>query len=148
VFPDSIQLLSENGRKRHANLLIIIAGADGELVREEIAAIESAMGLMMIHPNVRTELRSQFADPINLDLLLKEMDAAELRLALKNGAIVAAVDGEYDNNEILLLKKIAATAGVSDARLKQLLNWVRNMWKLEAKGRQIVGSPMQGDDSQ
>ena len=41
VFPDSIQLLSENGRKRHANLLIIIAGADGELVREEIAAIES-----------------------------------------------------------------------------------------------------------
>ena len=102
----------------------------------------------MIHPNVRTELRSQFADPIDLDSLLKEMDAAELRLALKNGAIVAAVDGEYDNNEILLLKKIAATAGVSDARLKQLLNWVRNMWKLEAKGRQIVGSPMQGDDSQ
>ena len=92
MFPDSIQLLSENGRKRHANLLIIIAGADGELVREEIAAIESAMGLMMIHPNVRTELRSQFADPIDLDLLLKEMDAAELRLALKNGAIVAAVD--------------------------------------------------------
>ena len=105
MFPDSIQMLSENGRKRHANLLIIIAGADGELVREEIAAIESAMGLMMIHPNVRTELRSQFADPIDLDLLLKEMDAAELRLALKNGAIVAAVDGEYDNNEILLLKK-------------------------------------------
>ena len=63
------------------------------------------MGLMMIHPNVRTELRSQFADPIDLDLLLKEMDTAELRLALKNGAIVAAVDGEYDNNEILLLKK-------------------------------------------
>jgi len=37
---------------------------------------------------------------------------------------------------------------VSSARLKQLLNWVRNMWKLEAKGRHIVGSPMEGDDFQ
>jgi tellurite resistance protein len=146
MLPDSVQLLDEDERRKHATVLMIIAAADGELVREEISAIESCMGLMLIHPNVREDIRQCLTSPPELDDVISEMETATIRLALRDGAIVAAADGDYDEKELNILRMLAKSCGIDDERLKRLLDWVNDLWHLCANGREIIASPMLGDD--
>ena len=146
MLPDSVQLLDEDERRKHATVLMIIAAADGELVREEISAIESCMGLMLIHPNVREDIRQCLTSPPELDEVISEMEIATIRLALRDGAIVAAADGDYDKKELNILRVLAKSGGIDDERLKRLLDWVNDLWHLCANGREIIASPMLGDD--
>ncbi len=146
MLPDSVQLLDEDERRKHATVLMIIAAADGEFVREEISAIESCMGLMLIHPTVREEIRQCLTSPPELDEVISEMETATIRLALRDGAIVAAADGDYDDNELNILRMLAKSCGINDERLKRLLDWVNDLWHLCANGREIIASPMLGDD--
>ena len=44
VLPDAVDLLDERSREAYIGVLIHVAAADGDLVREESAAIEAAMG--------------------------------------------------------------------------------------------------------
>ena len=146
MLPDSVQLLDADERRKHATVLMIIAAADGELVREEIAAIESCMGLMLIHPSVRENIRQCLASPPDITEIISGMEIATIRLALRDGAVVAAADGDYDEDELDLLRLLAKSGGIDDDRLKELLDWVSDMWHLSAKGRDIIASPMLGDD--
>ena len=54
MFCDGVANLEANERSRYADLLVIIAAADGELVREEIQVLEGLMGRAMVHPEART----------------------------------------------------------------------------------------------
>jgi uncharacterized tellurite resistance protein B-like protein len=146
MLPDSVQLLDEDERRKHAIVLMIIAAADGELVREEISAIESCMGLMLIHPSVREDIRQCLTTPPKLEEVISEMEIATIRLALRDGAIVAAADGDYDEKELNILRILAKSGGIDDKRLKRLLDWVNDLWHLCANGREIIASPMLGDD--
>ena len=47
LFPNSLNDLSIEERKAHAELMVIIASVDGELVQEELMLIESIMGSSM-----------------------------------------------------------------------------------------------------
>jgi len=58
MFPDGLSHRSPQELRRYAEVLVYIAAADGELVREEIAVIEAMMGRCMIHPEVRVDIRS------------------------------------------------------------------------------------------
>ena len=49
LLPDAALALAEEQRRKIACTLVLVAAADGALVREEISAIESAMGLSLIH---------------------------------------------------------------------------------------------------
>ena len=146
MLPDSVQLLDEDERRKHATVLMIIAAADGELVREEIAAIESCMGLMLIHPSVREDIQQCLTTPPKLEEVISEMEIATIRLALRDGAIVAAADGDYDDKELKMLRMLAKSGGIDDKRLKKLFDWVNDLWHLCANGREIIASPMLGDD--
>ena len=53
MFPDGMGPRSPQELVRYAEVLVYIAAADGELVREEIAVIEAMMGRVMIHPESR-----------------------------------------------------------------------------------------------
>ena len=48
MFPDGMIHRSSQDRMRYAQVLVYIAAADGALVREEIAMIESMMGKAMM----------------------------------------------------------------------------------------------------
>ena len=48
-----VEPCSPQERVRYAEILVFIAAADGELVREEIAIIEAMMGRAMLHPESR-----------------------------------------------------------------------------------------------
>ena len=53
MLPDAVDLLDERSREAYIGVLIHVAAADCDLVREESAAIEAAMGRAMIRPKQR-----------------------------------------------------------------------------------------------
>ncbi|RJU91507.1 MAG: TerB family tellurite resistance protein [Candidatus Poseidoniales archaeon] len=128
MFPDDLDNLSDQNRQRYAEILVYIAAADGELVREEIGIIESMMGRAMIHPEARVNLRHGFESPIPLEQSLANIGKKFGRLVLRDAALVAAIDGAYDKNEIEALRAIAKAAGVDEEGLKAILDWVRDGW--------------------
>lgn len=128
MFPDGMGQRSPQELVRYAEVLVYIAAADGELVREEIAVIEAMMGRAMIHPESRVKVRAGFEQPIPLDQSLADLEPAFVRFLLRDAALVAAVDGAYDNKEVRALRKIAKAAEVSTAQLSELLDWVKDGW--------------------
>lgn len=128
MFPDGLGHRSTQELRRYADILVFIAAADGELVREEIAVIEAMMGRCMIHPEARVDIRSGFEHPVPLEQSLVDLDPEWIRFILRDAAFVAAIDGSYDPKEIKALKAIAKAGGVEKDVLSSLLDWVENGW--------------------
>lgn len=128
MFPDDLDKLSDQNRQRYAEILVYIAAADGELVREEIGIIESMMGRAMIHPEARVNLRHGFESPIPLEQSLANIGKKFGRLVLRDAALVAAIDGAYDKKEIEALRAIAEAADVDEDGLRAVLDWVKEGW--------------------
>lgn len=146
LLPDAALALAEEQRRKIACTLVMVAAADGALVREEISAIESAMGLMMLHPESREEVRQLLTQPPDLDSILNGMEVSSIRLALRDAALLASVDGDYDEAELAALRKICDAAGLSEKELSKILDWVADYWKMSANGRSIVSLPLPGDE--
>tara|TARA_B000000475_G_scaffold15937_1_gene13419 strand:+ start:1089 stop:1538 length:450 start_codon:yes stop_codon:yes gene_type:complete len=129
MFCDDVANLDAGERSRYADLLVLIAAADGELVREEIQVLEGLMGRAMVHPEARTSIRKGLHDPHRLSNLLKNAEVQTLRFVLRDGALLAAADGDYDRREVRILKQIAKKAEISNDELKQVFDWVSNGWE-------------------
>ena len=146
LLPDAALSLSEEQRRKIACTLVMVAAADGALVREEISAIESLMGAMMLHPKSREEVRQLLTQPPDLDSILDGMEKSAIRIALRDSALLASVDGDYDKSELEALKKISDAGGLSKKNLSEILDWVTESWKMGAIGRSIISLPMPGDE--
>ena len=129
MFCDDVANLDAGERSRYADLLVLIAAADGELVREEMQVLEGLMGRAMVHPEARTSIRKGLHDPHRLSNLLKNAEVQTLRFVLRDGALLAAADGDYDRREVKILKQIAKKAEISNDELKQVFDWVSNGWE-------------------
>jgi len=147
MLPDALLALGEEQRRRIACILVLVAAADGTLVREEMAAIEAAMGAMLLHPESRAEVRQLLTEPPELESILEGMEIAAIRLALRDGAIVASVDGDYDKRELAILHQIAIAGNLSENELSTIFDWVSENWKQSALGRSLIATPMPGDES-
>jgi len=139
MFPDGLVHRSPQERVRYAEILVYIAAADGELVREEIATIEAMMGRAMLHPESRITVRAGFEQPIPLEQSLTDLDPALAQIVLRDAALVAAVDGDYDRKELTALRKIAKVAGASNTQLSTLLDWVKEGWLWFEKAGVFLG---------
>ena len=100
MFPSSLNQLNLEERKAHAELMVIIASIDGELVQEELMMIESLMGSCMLHPEMRVDIRNMLNNPPEFDKTVDILSETGLKLALRDGALLSAVDGEYDKKEL------------------------------------------------
>ena len=138
MFPDGMIHRSSQDRMRYAQVLVYIAAADGALVREEIAMIESMMGKAMMHPESRITVRAGFEQPIPLEQSLADLDPEFAQVMLRDAALVAAVDGDYDRKELTALRKIAKVGKVSPNQLSDLLDWVSEGWNWFEKGVGIL----------
>ena len=138
MFCDDVANLEANERSRYADLLVLIAAADGELVREEIQVLEGLMGRAMVHPEARTSIRKGLHDPHRLANLLKNAEIQTLRYVLRDGALLAASDGDYDKREVRILKQIAKKAEVSNDELKQIFDWVANGWEWHQNASSVL----------
>ena len=139
MFPDGMVHRSPQELVRYAEVLVYIAAADGALVREEIAVIEAMMGRAMLHPESRVNVRAGFEQPIPLEQSLADLEPGFVRYILRDAALVAAVDGAYDNKELRALRKIAKSAGVSTTQLSALLDWVTEGWNWFDSASHILG---------
>ena len=114
--------------KGYAEIMVIVASADGALVKEELAIIEALMGRSMMHPEMRVDIRNMLESPPALDLVLAKLNPVVLKVALRDAILVAAVDGEYDSSELKVSKALAKAAGVRKNELSELFEWVKAGW--------------------
>ena len=115
--------------KGYAEIMVIVASADGALVKEELAIIEALMGRSMMHPEMRVDIRNMLESPPALDLVLAKLNPVVLKVALRDAILVAAVDGEYDSSELKVIKALAKAAGVRKNELSELFEWVKAGWE-------------------
>ena len=113
----------------YAELMVIVASADGALVKEELAIIEALMGRCMMHPEMRVNIRNMLENPPALDLVVSRLNPVVIKIALRDAMLVAAVDGEYDDSEIKIIKALAKAAGVRKKELSALFEWVKSGWE-------------------
>ena len=146
MLPDAVDLLDERSREAYVGVLIHVAAADGDLVREESAAIEAAMGRAMIRPKQREKLRPQLAEQNKLAKLLDQLSEDACRVVLRDSMIIAAVDGDYHESELEAIREIAKAGGVNKKDLDSLFNWVEDGWRWMARGRGILGVNLAGDE--
>ena len=138
MFPNLANQLSLEERKAHAELMVIIASIDGELVQEELVIIESLMGVSMLHPEMRVDIRNMLSNPSNFEEVVGPLSKQVLKIALRDGALVAAVDGSYDKKELKILKSLAKLADVDDKVLSELFEWVEETWMQYKKGESLL----------
>ena len=129
MFCDDVANLEASERSRYADLLVLIAAADCLLVREEILGSEVRLGRAMVYPDARSSIRKGLHDPHRLSNLLKNAEVQTLRFVLRDGALLAAADGDYDKREVRILKQIAKNAEISNDELKQIFDWVSKGWE-------------------
>mgnify|MGYP000317478613 CR=1 FL=1 len=146
MLPDAIDTLEPREKELYIELLTVLANADGALVREEMAALEAFMGRALLRPEVREETRQKLRHPRDLDSLLALTNEKTLRIALRDSVLLAAADGEYHPEEILVLEKMAHHAGVDADALDALYDWVTEGWKWLAKGRSTIDVNIAGDE--
>ena len=147
MLPDAVDLLDEKSREAYVGVLIHVAAADGDLVREESAAIEAAMGRAMIRPKQREKLRPQLTEQNQLSKFLDQLSKDACRVVLRDSMIIAAVDGDYHESELKAIREIAKAGGVKKKELDSLFTWVEDGWRWMARGRGILGVNLAGDES-
>lgn len=125
--------------KGYAEIMVIVASADGALVKEELAIIEALMGRSMMHPEMRVDIRNMLESPPALDLVLAKLNPVVLKVALRDAILVAAVDGEYDSTELKVIKVLAKAAGVRKNELSELFEWVKAGWEWHNESFQHLG---------
>tara|TARA_Y100000766_G_C18681100_1_gene494752 strand:+ start:301 stop:780 length:480 start_codon:yes stop_codon:yes gene_type:complete len=139
LLPDVIDQLDENDREGYVRILISLAGADGTLVREETSAIEAAMGRALIPPHRRNVFRQELKKSVDLSSIIDGMGIPALRLSLRDAAIVGACDGEFQEEEIEFLKRLAVYADVDEETLAKVLKWVDQGWTWIERSRKFLG---------
>lgn len=146
MLPDAIDLVSEEQKRLYVSTLILVCGADGELVREEMAALEAAMGRALIHPEGRADLRQSLVNLPKPNTRIDRLEVTTARLALRDGFIIAACDGDYAKEELNILHLIKQKAELSEEVFLQLMRWVQEGWQWHSRGRTIIEANLLGDD--
>ncbi len=139
VYLDLAVDFAQEDVKGYAEIMVIVASADGALVKEELAIIEALMGRSMMHPEMRVDIRNMLESPPTLDLVLAKLNPVVLKVALRDAILVAAVDGEYDSSELKVIKVLAKAAGVRKNELSELFEWVKAGWEWHNESFQHLG---------
>ena len=72
-------------------------------------------------------------------MILSKLNPIVLKIALRDAILVAAVDGEYDDSELTVIKTIAKAAGVRKKELSALFEWVKTGWEWHNESFQYLG---------
>jgi hypothetical protein len=92
----------------------------------------------MLHPEIRVDIRNLLNNPPDFEETARALTDSGLRLALRDGALLSAVDGEYDKKELKILSAIAKKAEVDKETMSKLFEWVEETWNLYNKSESIL----------
>ncbi|PXF23059.1 MAG: hypothetical protein CXX72_01920 [Methanobacteriota archaeon] len=146
MLPDAIDILDPDEKTRYIELLTVLANADGALVREEMAALEAFMGRAMLRPEEREIVRRALRNPPDFEDVVENISEHTLRLALRDSVLLAAADGEYHPQEIVVLERMANLADIDIDVLDELYDWVTEGWTWLARGRRLLNIEIPGDE--
>ena len=123
MLPDTIHKLSREERFSYARLLAFMTRVDNELTVDEMAMFEQRLGTALLSPNQRAMIREALKSPPPLDECLAGLSEEAGRLALRDAVLMAAADGEVDDDERGVLEEIISHLGLSEESLSRLLKW-------------------------
>lgn len=138
MLPDTIHKLSREERFSYARLLAFIARIDNELTVDEMAMFEQRLGTALLSPNQRELIRQALKSPPPLDECLSGLSEEAGRLALRDSVLMAAADGEVDDDEKEVLDEIIAYLGLKDDALDRLLKWTVEGYNWMQSGYDIL----------
>ena len=138
MLPDTIHKLSREERFSYARLLAFIARIDNELTVDDMAMFEQRLGTALLSPNQRDLIRQALKSPPPLDECLSGLSEEAGRLALRDSVLMAAADGEVDDDEKEVLQEIIAYLGLKDTALDRLLKWTVEGYNWMQSGYDIL----------
>ena len=138
MLPDTIHKLSREERFSYARLLAFIARIDNELTVDEMAMFEQRLGTALLSPNQRELIRQALKSPPPLDECLSGLSEEAGRLALRDSVLMAAADGEVDDDEKEVLVEIIAYLGLKHDALDRLLKWTVEGYNWMQSGYDIL----------
>ncbi len=123
MLPDTIHKLSREERFSYARLLAFMTRVDNELTVDEMAMFEQRLGTALLSPKQRELIREALKSPPTLEECLAGLSDEAGRLALRDAVLMAAADGNVDDDEKAVLLEIIAHLGLPEEALDKLLKW-------------------------
>lgn len=110
-----------------------MARVDNELTVDEMAMFEQRLGTALLSPRQREMIRSALKTPPSLEECLAGLGPEAGRLALRDATLMAAADGNVDEDERDVLQAIVDHLGLAENSVERLLEWTVKgaMWMQE-----------------
>ena len=138
MLPDTVHKLPREERFAYARLLAFMARVDNELTVDEMAMFEQRLGTALLSPSQRKVIRSALKTPPSLEECLEGMGEETGRLALRDATLMAAADGEVDDDEKEVLQQIIEHFGMAPDSMERLLKWTAQGYVWMQKGYYIL----------
>lgn len=139
MLPDTLLDMDSDEAISYATILAVAATCDGDFSLEEMSAYEARLASLLYQKDVRKRLGEIVGEQIDIDLHLNVLSPSGIKLLLRDIILMAACDGEYTDEEMKLIKRVAQKAGVDYETLNQLYLWVLEGWGWFGRGHQILG---------
>ncbi len=138
MLPDTIHKLSREERFSYARLLAFMTRVDNELTVDEMAMFEQRLGTALLSPKQRELIRQALKSPPTLEECLAGLSDEAGRLALRDAILMAAADGNVDEDEKAVLLEIIAHLGLPEDALEKLLTWTVEGYNWMQNGYDIL----------
>lgn len=138
MLPDTIHKLSREERFSYARLLAFMTRVDNELTVDEMAMFEQRLGTALLSPKQRELIRHALKSPPTLEECLAGLSNEAGRLALRDSILMAAADGNVDDDEKAVLLEIIAHLGLPEESLDKLLKWTVEGYNWMQSGYDIL----------
>ncbi len=138
MLPDTLLDLTADEAISYATVLAVMATCDGEFSPVEMSAYESRVASLLYQRDVRERLESVVGEWVDIDFHLQALSETGIKLLLRDVVMMAACDGEYTEEEMKIIDKVAAAAEVGEEELNQLYHWVYEGWSWFQRGHQIL----------
>ncbi len=112
-------------KEAYAKILAHVAMADGVVVKEEYALLEGQLGLILVHPDIRTHYRHFLKMHFTIEEITEGVARRTLLYALRDAVMMARIDNNFHDAEIESVMGIAKAANVSRERIKEIDAWVK-----------------------
>jgi len=140
MLPDTVHKLPREERFAYAKLLAFIARIDNELTVDEMAMFEQRLGTALLSPNQRDMIRAALKNPPTLEECLDDLHGEAGRLALRDAVLMAAADGNVDEDERDVLEEISEHLGLKEEAVDLLLEWTVKGYKWMKQGYELLNS--------
>ena len=130
ILPD----IAPDERFRYAQLLSCLAQVDSSITRAELSFFEQRLGATLLSPERRQQLRECLMEPLDIDILLSQMQPKTIKLGLRDACLMTLADRDVDDKERVLLEKVGKAAGLTPTHVDRLLRWVIEGYHWMQKG--------------